>query len=627
VYKRKRERRKIKIERRESMEKYSEQTANVLPKMVSRKNHSRQIPVLKADHITYYMTQTRAKERKKLLDDITFTVYPGEFIAILGGSGAGKSTLLHALSGIVPSTEGTVWVEGRNFYEEYEAFRSCIGYVPQYDIVHDNLTVEESLMYAARLRFHEDIPGDVTARRVEEVLNDLKMAEHRTTLVRNLSGGQRKRISIGVELLTYPFLLFLDEITSGLDPGLEKNVMELLYELKAKGTTIIMVTHATSTMHLYDKIIFLTQQGRVAFFGSPSEALAYFGVEDFVSIYEKVENEKTPAEWSAFYRQSVFYKKYENEHRNSERFTARREKDRQAGRIPSFTRQWMLLTERYVRLLLRDRKHLIILLLQAVLIPFLLVIAFYHSAPTFRHSEYRPQELEITQQTVHMGKIKEVQRKIQEEKNRRGFMSNAVALMVFTAIWLGTSNAAREIVKEQNIYRRERFVSICVVPYLLSKISVLSVICAIQTFFLVSIVTYGLALPEFWLNFLAFFLLSLAGVMMGLAVSACVSTSDKAISFIPILLVPQIILSGALVPIAHVKPDYIKSVFYLAVSKWGYELVGGSIITINSRSSLPEPLPALSGSFGINWFIVIMFIFVLYGIAWIALLKKDRYIY
>ncbi|SDH24158.1 ABC-type multidrug transport system, ATPase component [Aneurinibacillus thermoaerophilus] len=606
-------------------------------RMISEQSNFCPMPVLKAEHITFCTAQARQKKRKKLLDDITFTVYPGELVAVLGGSGAGKSTLLHALSGIVPATEGMVWIKGRNFYEEYEAFRSCIGYVPQHDIVHLDLTVEESLLYAARLRFHKDIPLFVMEQRVEEVLADLKMTKHRAMLVRNLSGGQRKRVSIGVELMTNPSLLLLDEITSGLDPGLEKNIMEVLCELKMKGTTIIMATHTTYNIHLYDKIVFLTQEGGLAFVGSPSEALTYFSVDSFVDIYQKMERENPPNGWAAAYKQFVFFEKDGHIHKNNQLFAAKSERDRRAvnvkaqdrrvKRVSSFIQQWRVLTERYVRLLTRDRRHLMILLLQAVFIPCLLVIAFYHSAPTFRYSEYRTQELKITQQIVRLGKVDEIQRKIQEEKNRRSFMSNAVALMVFTAIWLGTSNAAREIVKEQDIYRRERYVSVLVIPYLLSKITVLSIICAVQTFLLVSIVTYGLALPEFWLNFLAFFLLSLAGVMMGLVVSACVSTSDKAVSFVPILLVPQIILSGALVPLVHIKPDYIKGVFYLAVSKWGYELVGGTITNINSRSSLPEPLPALSGNFTLNWLIIIMFIFVLYGMAWIALLKKDRYTY
>lgn len=572
--------------------------------------------------------KTRRGE-KKLLEDINFVIEPHEFVAILGGSGAGKSTLLHALSGIHPATEGEVRVNGRNLYEDYDDFRSCIGYVPQDDIVHSGLTVEEIFTYSSRLRFPAGTPENTITGRVNEVLEEVRLTAQRSLPVKDLSGGQRKRVNIGVELVTRPGLLFLDEATSGLDPDLEKTMMELLGELKQKGSTIIMVTHTTANLWMCDKLVFLTREGQLAFFGSPSEALNYFGVEDVVEIYRKLDTEENPKSWAEKYKQSAVYQKYQNRvkdrQRPIERADGNKEQDmvKKSAACSSFFEQWKMLTGRYIRLLGRDRKNLVILCLQAFIIPCLLVLAFYHSAPTFRYSEYRPQDLEVTRQIVAAGKVEEVQQNIQEEKNRRSFMSNCIALMVFTSIWLGTSNAAREIVKEKAIYRRERLAGMRVGPYLFSKIGVLSVISLIQTLLLVSIVACTLDLPEFWPNVLAFFLLSLAGGMMGLVISAIASNSDKALSTIPIVLVPQIILSGALVPIAYVKPACIKAVFYLAVSKWGYELIGGDIVNINGRSALQQPLPALNGNFSAHWSILVLFIFLLYGMA-IVLLHRDR---
>lgn len=572
--------------------------------------------------------KTRRGE-KKLLEDINFVIEPHEFVAILGGSGAGKSTLLHALSGIHPATEGEVRVNGRNLYEDYDDFRSCIGYVPQDDIVHSGLTVEEIFTYSSRLRFPAGTPENTITGRVNEVLEEVRLTAQRSLPVKDLSGGQRKRVNIGVELVTRPGLLFLDEATSGLDPDLEKTMMELLGELKQKGSTIIMVTHTTANLWMCDKLVFLTREGQLAFFGSPSEALNYFGVEDVVEIYRKLDTEENPKSWAEKYKQSAVYQKYQNRvkdrQRPIERADGNKEQDmvKKSAACSSFFEQWKMLTGRYIRLLSRDRKNLVILCLQAFIIPCLLVLAFYHSAPTFRYSEYRPQDLEVTRQIVAAGKVEEVQQNIQEEKNRRSFMSNCIALMVFTSIWLGTSNAAREIVKEKAIYRRERLAGMRVGPYLFSKIGVLSVISLIQTLLLVSIVACTLDLPEFWPNVLAFFLLSLAGGMMGLVISAIASNSDKALSTIPIVLVPQIILSGALVPIAYVKPACIKAVFYLAVSKWGYELIGGDIVNINGRSALQQPLPALNGNFSAHWGILVLFIFLLYGMA-IVLLHRDR---
>jgi ABC-type multidrug transport system ATPase subunit len=567
---------------------------------------------------------------KKLLDDINFVVEPHEFVAILGGSGAGKSTLLHALSGIHPATEGEVRLNGRNLYEEYDDFRLSIGYVPQDDIVHSGLTVEEIFTYSSRLRFPAGTSESTITRRVNEVLEEVELTAQRLLPVKDLSGGQRKRVNIGVELLTRPGLLFLDEATSGLDPDLERSIMELLVELKQKGSTIIMVTHATANISMCDKLVFLTRRGQLAFFGSPSEALEYFGVEDVTEIYRKLDREKSPKGWAEKYKRSTVYQKYQNQVGNrqqqiertgesTEQLTAKK-----STACSSFFTQWKVLTGRYIRLLSRDRKNLVILCLQAFIIPFLLVLAFYHSAPTFRYSEYRPQDLEFTRQIVAAGKVEEIQQNIQEEKNRRSFMSNCIALMVFTSIWLGTSNAAREIVKERAIYRRERLAGMRVGPYLLSKIGVLTVISLVQTLLLVSIVACSLDLPKFWPNVWAFFLLSLAGAMMGLVISAIASNSDKALSTVPIILVPQIILSGALVPIAYVKPECIKIVFYLAVSKWGYELIGGDIININGRSALQQPLPALAGNFSAHWGILVLFIWLLFGMAAMTLVYKDR---
>lgn len=585
--------------------------------------------LVEVSHLTR-IVKTRHGE-KKLLDDINFVIEPCEFVAVLGSSGAGKSTLLYALSGIYPATEGEIRVNGRNLYEEYEHFRTSIGYVPQDDIVHSDLTVEEIFTYSSRLRFPTGTPESVITGRVNEVLKEVKITEQRSVPVKDLSGGQRKRVNIGVELLTRPGLLFLDEATSGLDPDLERAMMELLRELKQKGSTIIMITHATANIRMCDKLVFLTREGQLAFFGSPSEALAHFDVKDFVDIYRKLDREKNSKSWAEEYKRSAIYRKYRNRIRNRPQQIERtigeslgKTTAEKRALHSSFFEQWRILTGRYIRLLSRDRKNLFILCLQAFIIPFLLVLAFYHSAPTFRYSDYRPQDLEITQQIVAAGKVEEVQQNIQEEKNRRSFMSNCVALMVFTSIWLGTSNAAREIVKEQAIYRRERLAGVRIVPYLLSKIGVLSAISLVQMLLLVSIVAYSLDLPEFWYNVLAFFLLSLAGGMMGLVISAIASNSDKALSTVPIVLVPQIILSGALVPITHVKPEYIKAVFNLAVSKWGYELVGGDIININSRSALQQPFPALSGNFSAHWGILVLFILLLCGMAIIALLSKDR---
>lgn len=564
--------------------------------------------------------------KRCLLENINLVIEPREFVAILGGSGAGKSTLLGALTGIRPATSGEILVNGRNLYEEYHVFRSMIGYVPQDDIIHSDLTVREVLTYSARLRMPDDASPSEITEIVDKVMADLELTPRRDTLVKNLSGGQRKRVNIGVELLTSPSIFLLDEPTSGLDPGLEKTMMEMLRRLANDGRTIVLVTHATFNINLCDKVIFLTEGGRLAFFGTPKEALAYYETEDFAEIYKKLSSENAAREWAEKFQQSPLYQKNIGSKmgdNRKERVTARpKQVSLEPGARTSTVRQWWTLTSRYVRMMTRDRRNLLLLFLQPVIIAALIVVAFLHSAPTFEESRYVPEDMEITAQVIAAGNIEKVEENTQAETRRRSSMCMSLAMMIFTAIWLGTSNSARELVKEMPVYRRERLVNLRITPYLLSKIVVLSVICFAQVTIMVMVVRLGLGLPSFWPHVGAFFLVSLASVMMGLAISAIASNPDKAISAVPVLLVPQIILSGALIPMSRVEPRFLQSVFYLAISKRGYELVGGGICDINSRIAL-SPLDTFSGDFTAHWWILAGFVVVFYAISALAVLRRD----
>jgi len=212
----------------------------------------------------------------KRLDGIKLAIEPGQFVALVGGSGAGKSTLMRTLLGIEKTTNGAVFLNGDNLRENFNIYRNQIGYVPQDDIVHADLTVEEVLSYAAKLR----LPPDTDVNQVvAKTLEDIEMTHRRKALVKQLSGGQRKRVSIGVELLADPKLFFLDEPTSGLDPGLDKKMMQLLRKLANQGRTVILVTHATANITMCDRIVFMGRGGRLCYFGPPAEALDFFDVK------------------------------------------------------------------------------------------------------------------------------------------------------------------------------------------------------------------------------------------------------------------------------------------------------------------------------------------------------------
>lgn len=568
---------------------------------------------------------------KTILNDINLVVKPREFVAILGVSGAGKSTLMDALCGMRPANGGEILVNGVNLYQEYAAFQQLIGYVPQADIVHQELTVAEVVTFAARLRLPDETTEAEIAAAVDGAINDLELTAQRDVLVRDLSGGQKKRVSIAVEMLTKPTIFFLDEPTSGLDPGLEKVMMELLRKLANQGRTVILVTHATFNIKLCDKVCFLARNGHLSFFGSPAEALAYFQADDFADIYKKIETEKGPAEWGAIFRGSSFYQNHIQNQLSRDFVGGGKSKGGFIGRTnrASGLRQWKILTERYITILGRDRKNLLILLLQAVIIPLIIVMIFHHASPLFDESKYKPGELKITQQVIASGQLDATISSHAKERNRFMNMVLCIAVAVFSAILLGASNSVREIVKELPVFRRERLVSLKITPYLMSKVVVLTAICLIQSLLLVGIVTVGLGLPKMAMNFVAFSLVYVASMLMGLVVSAVVTNADKAGSSVILLLIPQILLSGAIVPISAVKPEALQHIFDFAISRWAFGLIGKGICQIPDKISpdivkdrLMQDLAAVDVT--MCWWALALFVVLQYAIADLALRRKYK---
>lgn len=511
-----------------------------------------------------------------LLHNATFTILPREFVAIVGGSGAGKSTLLDAISGVRPATSGAVLYNRTDYYSQMEAYSSAIGYVPQDDIVPAELTVYRALYYAARLRLPQDTTPQEIGARLEEVMDDLDLSNRRDVPIHQLSGGQRKRVSIGAELISKPSLFFLDEPTSGLDPGLEGRMMQLLRKLADQGRTVILITHATQNVELCDRVLFLARGGYVAFYGTPAEALEYFGVTRFSEIYIRLESEKTPEQWAAEFQASPYYNQNVESRLRAVAAQAAQYgvslqgqaatpasqgsvvSFRRASRRTSAWKQFSLLTARYWQTLISDRKYLAILLLQAPLIALMMIIVF-------GRNDFSPT-------TGDFAKAKTL-----------------IFLLVIVALWFGTSNAAREIVKESSIYRRERRIGLKIIPYILSKLTVQTGLVLVQTLLLTGIVAVGLGVGNgsaetlFYL-YLTLILTALAGVLMGLLISAVSSNSDRATSFVPIALIPQIIFGGAIVSLESMGPvgDFISR---FAAARWGYKALG----TLANLESIPSP--------------------------------------
>ena len=548
-----------------------------------------------------------------LIDDISVAIPPRKFVALVGGSGAGKSTLMDALNGLRPAQQGAVLYNGQDYYRNLAAFSTQLGYVPQEDILHRDLTVERALYYAAKLRLPSDFTEAQIKQRIDEVLDDVEMKFRRKLLVSKLSGGQRKRVSIALELLANPSVFFLDEPTSGLDPGLDRKMMFLLRKLADKGHTIVLVTHATNNINTCDYICFLCQGGRLAYFGPPDEAKKFFGKTDFAEIYSALEptdeNPNIPAQAEAVFKQSPYFQRYVVQSLNQGPAGRANVQQMTQQVLPPKRgnpwQQFMLLSMRYLELLKNDKVNLLILILQAPVIG--LILFFLAGSGTFATSSIVtcPVSPGATSGPVSCGRIVnflntpggQAQAQLREPgvplaQAQNDFLNNAIEpgsggdaqkiifIMSFAAIMFGCINSAREIVKEGPIYRRERTVNLGIIPYMFSKIVVLGILCLIQSAVLVLFVQlkapfqWSVFLPPLLEVYITMALTSLAGLMLGLTVSAVSPNNDRAMSFIPFILIPQVIFSGIIFALDNPGLQFLGSFF---AARWSMAAMGSTV--------------------------------------------------
>ena len=553
----------------------------------------------------------RGNKHVVLLNDISIAIPPRKFVALVGGSGTGKSTLMGALNGLRPADSGMVFYNGQDYYKHLAAFSTQLGYVPQDDIIHRDLPVERALYYAAKMRLPDDFTGAQIQQRINEVLEDVEITHRRHLMVSKLSGGQRKRVSIALELLANPSVFFLDEPTSGLDPGLDRKMMFLLRRLADKGHTIVLVTHATNNINACDYVCFLAQGGRLAYFGPPGDAKKYFDKTDFAEIYSALEpteqNPNIPAEAEARFKASPYYRQYVQEPL-AQGPAARASVSGATGALKQPMRgnpwkQFMLLSMRYIELLKNDRGNLMILLLQA---PIIALILFLLASPdVFSHTNIVncPPNAQIPQTVPNkfdcqnvvnalktpQGQISAakkhltVDQALQKSFNPLNSGANAqkiLFIMAFAAVMFGCINGTREIVKEEPIYRRERTVNLGIMPYMFSKIVVLGILCLLQSAVLVIIVAlrapfdHSTFLPPLVEMYISLALTSLAGLMLGLAISALAPNNDRAASFIPIILIPQVIFSGIIFQLNSPLLQILGSFF---AARWSMAALGSSV--------------------------------------------------
>jgi ABC-type multidrug transport system ATPase subunit/pSer/pThr/pTyr-binding forkhead associated (FHA) protein len=564
-----------------------------------------------------------------LLNNISLSIAPRKFVAVVGGSGAGKSMLLNALSGLRPAQDGKVLYNGQDYYRNLAAFNTQLGYVPQDDIVHRDLTLERALFYAARMRLPNDFTEEQIQQRIDEVLEDVEMTGRRKLLIKKLSGGQRKRASIAMELLANPSLFFLDEPTSGLDPGLDRKMMFLLRKLADKGHTIILVTHATNNISTCDYVCFLAQEGRLAYFGPPEEAKAFFGKDNFAEIYSSVEpsegNSNVPEEVEVRFKSSKDYQAYIAEPlKGVHDVTSRapsgingraRSKEKKRPKRGNPWKLFVLLCMRHVELLKNDPGNLLILLLQAPLVALLLMLMvrfeigggifdpnsivqcrtqiLTSSGPLALPGISNVADLVDCKQVVNFlttdpngtsyaqakgGTNKALQDFIVPAES--GDAQRVIFLVGFFAILFGCINGTREIVKEAAIYQRERAVNLGILPYMFSKITVLGALAFVQAASILFIVDafepyhQGVFLPVLLEIYVTLALASVAGVMMGLVVSAGAPNDDIANSLLSIIIVPQVIFAGSIIPL---KDWFTQIVSAITPSRWALAALGTSL--------------------------------------------------
>lgn len=498
-----------------------------------------------------------------ILQDISVAFRPREFIVVVGQSGGGKSTFVDAVAGYRPATPPSrVLVNDIDIYVHFDAVRNDIGFVPQKDIIHMELTVFQALDYAARLRMPPDTTREERHQRVQEVLADLDLTHRKDVQISGLSGGQQKRVSIGVELLTKPGLFCLDEPTSGLDPGTETALMQLMRRLADQGRTIVLITHATKNVMLADKVIFLARGGFLAWFGPPEEALEYFdsfrsardrraGEMEFDEIYAILDDPQngTPEDWARRYRAHSAYQQYVREPLG-DKLTAEiaapknappaRKTSRAAPRKISILNQFLILSARNLKILTRDRFGLALMLITAPLISLLdVILAIFLGRNPFDFTTGRMTNVMIT-----------------------------LFLVAIYGIMVGGISQMREIVKEQDIYRRERLVNLRIFPYVLSKVWIAILLGLYQAAIYTIVRHLAFDMPggvsEFIQVYITLTLATIAGMMLGLFASALAPSPSSAPLLLILLMLPQIVLGGALIPL----PGFASAP---TSSRWAFE--------------------------------------------------------
>jgi ABC-type multidrug transport system ATPase subunit/pSer/pThr/pTyr-binding forkhead associated (FHA) protein len=492
-----------------------------------------------------------------LLTDVSFTARPGTLTAVIGPSGAGKSTLAKLIGGITAPTAGVVSFDGHDVHAEYASMRSRIGMVPQDDVVHHQLTVEQALGYAAELRLPPDTSPADRHEVVRRVLDELELTPHRKTRVGKLSGGQRKRASVAMELLTGPSLLILDEPTSGLDPALDRQVMTMLRRLADAGRVVIVVTHSLTYVNMCDQLVLLAPGGKTAFAGPPAQIGPAMGTTDWADIFARVSTDP-----------DGMHRAYLARHPAPPRPPSTR-----AGAVPSgsppHTSLWhqiSTIARRQTRLIAADRGYFTFLAVLPFVLGALLLAVPGDTGLGFADPRgSQPDE-----------------------------PSEILILLNIAAVFMGTALTIRDLVGERTIFKREQAVGLSSSAYLLAKVLVYTVAALIQTAVLTTILIVGEGAPtrgavllgngtaELYLTLAA---TAITSAMVGLALSSLARSTEQILPLLVVAIMVSMVLAGGLIPVTGRMG--LSQVSWLLPARWGFAASASTVDLRHIEMDLP----------------------------------------
>jgi ABC-type multidrug transport system ATPase subunit len=520
-----------------------------------------------------------------VLREVSFDVEPGQLAVIAGSSGAGKTILLQTLAGLRAPADGELRHDGAQPGRPGREF----GFVPQDDIIHRELPLRRTLLYAAELRLPPGTPAESVAVSVDRALETLGLSHRAATPVRALSGGERKRACIAVELLTRPRVLFLDEPTSGLDPVTGAALLRTLRTLAEDGTTVVLTTHVLADLLRCDQVVFLSPGGEVAFAGEPDALCGAFGADTVEEVYQAVAD-------------GVRVERPAPEDIQRSESTSPPPKPVRVGAV----RQWALLTRRGTALLLHNRLSVAVLAGSPVMIVAMFAVLF--RAGAFDRSAPDP-----------------------------GSTAMIMFWIAFGAFFFGLTYGLLQICTELPVLRREWLAGLRIGPYVASKLTTMLPVLAVADALLLVVLRAVDRLPAagwgtYGSLFVSSVLASTAALALGLLASAAVSEPGQATLMLPLLCFPQVLFSGAFVPVPRMTAAG-EAISWAMTNRWAFEALGGGVGLETLWRTGGSPLgPPLLHSYGDSfghpasrgWVILAGFTLLFLAVTWVVLVRKCR---